>query len=150
MTIFKFAGLVILFAAFVLITSTANAQQTRTRFNAKLLKQATVTPDQARQTAQAAVEGDVEEEELEKEHGKLVFSFDIRTAKGTITEVQVDAKTGKVVSTEEESKADEEKERRKEQKRTTDHDREWASSAGFCGNINIAPTISTSSIAVAT
>jgi uncharacterized membrane protein YkoI len=103
--------------AFVLFTGEVSAQQTKTRFSSKLLKQATVTPDQARQTAQATVSGDIEEEELEKEHGKLVFSFDIRNAKGTITEVQIDAKTGAVVATEEESKADEEKERRQEQKK---------------------------------
>jgi uncharacterized membrane protein YkoI len=107
--------------AFVLFTGEVSAQQTKTRISSKLLKQATVTPDQARQTAQATVSGDIEEEELEKEHGKLVFSFDIRNAKGTITEVQIDAKTGAVVATEEESKADEEKERRQEQKKN--HDR---------------------------
>jgi len=107
--------------AFMFLAGEASAQQTTTRFNAKLLKQARVTPDDARQTALAAVPGNVEEEELEKEHGKLVFSYDIRTAKGTITEVQVDAKTGKIVSTEEESKADEEKERRRDQKKTGDH-----------------------------
>ena len=118
----KLAILIVVFAALsAALAGQASAQQTRTRFNAKLLKQATVTPDQARETAQAAVAGDIEEEELEKEHGKLVFSYDIRTAKGTITEVQVDAKTGKVVRIEEESKADEEKERRREQKKTPDY-----------------------------
>jgi hypothetical protein len=122
MTIARSASLIaVAIAALLLFAGDASAQLTKTRFNAKLLKQATVTPDQARETAQAAVAGDIEEEELEKEHGKLVFSFDIRNAKGTITEVQVDAKTGAVVATEEESKADEEKERRQEQKKN--HDR---------------------------
>jgi len=38
--------------------------------------------------------------ELEKEHGKLIWSFDIaQVGSKNITEVQVDAKTGKIVST---------------------------------------------------
>jgi uncharacterized membrane protein YkoI len=48
--------------------------------------------------------GTVKESELEKEHGKLVWSFDIETP-GTsdVTEVQVDAVTGQVVSVEKET-----------------------------------------------
>lgn len=42
----------------------------------------------------------VESKELEEENGKLVWSFDLQTPGTTdITEVQVDAKTGAVVST---------------------------------------------------
>ena len=45
--------------------------------------------------------GKVKEGELEEEHGRLVWSFDItRSGTRNITEVQVDAITGKVVSTE--------------------------------------------------
>ena len=48
--------------------------------------------------------GTVKESELEKEHGRLAWSFDIAMP-GTndITEVQVDAVTGEVVSVEEET-----------------------------------------------
>ena len=48
--------------------------------------------------------GTIKESELEKEHGKLVWSFDIsvRDSKD-LTEVQVDANSGKVVSVEKES-----------------------------------------------
>jgi len=60
--------------------------------------------------------GNVESSELEKEHGKLVYSFDIRNEKGTITEVQVSAITGKVVRVEHESKQQEEAEKKKEKK----------------------------------
>src|SRR5689334_4369318 len=47
--------------------------------------------------------GSVKESELETEHGRLVWSFDIATP-GTadITEVQVDATTGAIVSVEKE------------------------------------------------
>lgn len=50
--------------------------------------------------------GVVKESELEREHGKLVWSFDIATP-GTrdITEVQVNAVSGEVVSVEKETPA---------------------------------------------
>ena len=45
-----------------------------------------------------APNGTIKESELEKEHGKLIWSFDIATPGTTdITEVNVDAITGKVV-----------------------------------------------------
>ena len=72
---------------------------------AQLHKEAKITKEQATKTALARVpNGTVKEAELERENGKLVWSFDIATA-GTkdITEVQVDAKTGEVVSVEKES-----------------------------------------------
>ena len=58
--------------------------------------------------------GAIKEGELEKEHGKLIWSFDIATS-GTkdITEVQVDAITGQIVSVENESAAQEAKEKEK-------------------------------------
>jgi uncharacterized membrane protein YkoI len=66
-----------------------------------LEKQAKITEAQARSTALAkVVNGTVKSSELEKEKGRLIWSFDIATPKTqNITEVQVDAKTGKIVST---------------------------------------------------
>jgi uncharacterized membrane protein YkoI len=54
----------------------------------------------ARKTALAAVPGGkVKAAELEKENGRLIYSFDITVpGKSGIEEVQVDAHTGKVVS----------------------------------------------------
>jgi uncharacterized membrane protein YkoI len=62
--------------------------------------------------------GTVKESELEKEHGRLVWSFDIATP-GTdvITEVQVDAVTGEVVSVEKETPAQQEAEKKKDEKK---------------------------------
>ena len=100
------------------LTGEAYAQKTRTKINAKLARQATISLEQARETASKTVSGNIEEEELEKEHGVLVYSFDIRNSKGTITEVQVNAKTGVVAGTEEESKADEEREKREDSKQS--------------------------------
>ena len=62
--------------------------------------------------------GTVKESELEKEHGKLVWSFDIATP-GTsdITEVQVDAITGEVVSVENETVAQQQAEKKHDLKK---------------------------------
>jgi uncharacterized membrane protein YkoI len=83
---------------------------------AKLAREARVTKEQAQETALKRAPGNVESAELEREHKKLVYSFDIRNAKGTIDEVQVSAITGKVVRVEHESKKQEAAEKRKERK----------------------------------
>jgi uncharacterized membrane protein YkoI len=64
-------------------------------------KQVRVTEAQARSIALAkVVKGTVKSSELEREHRKLIWSFDIATPNTrNITEVQVDAKTGKIVAT---------------------------------------------------
>ncbi len=84
--------------------------------DASLAKQAKITMAEARAIAQKKAAGKIEGEELEREHGKLLYSFDIRNAKGTITEVQVDAKTGKLLSAKVESKQDEQKEKQQDKR----------------------------------
>jgi uncharacterized membrane protein YkoI len=80
--------------------------------------------EQARQIALERAPGTIEEEELEKEHGKLVYSFDIRNAGGTITEVQVNAQDGSIAGVEEEEAKKEAEEKRKEkQKRNSSNNR---------------------------
>lgn len=69
----------------------------------KLMREATVTKEQARATALQRVSGEVLEEEIEKENSKLVWAFDIRDAGGKIFDVKVDAKTGAVLSAEEDN-----------------------------------------------
>jgi uncharacterized membrane protein YkoI len=83
---------------------------------AKLAKQAKITKEQAQEIAMKRAPGTVESGELEREHGRLVYSFDIRNARGTIDEVQVSAITGKVVRVEHENKKQEAAEKRKEAK----------------------------------
>ncbi len=79
---------------------------------AGMLKLAKVTPAAATATALTKVPGGkVQSAEIEKEDGKLVYSFDIKvTGKSGIEEVLVDALTGAVVSVEHETPADEAKE----------------------------------------
>ena len=75
---------------------------------AALMKEAKVTKADAEKTALAKVpNGTIKSEELEKEHGKLVWSFDIATpASKDITEIQVDAISGKIARTETEKPKD--------------------------------------------
>jgi uncharacterized membrane protein YkoI len=86
---------------------------------ARLQREAKITLEQARTAALKRAPGNVESSELEREHGKLVYSFDIRNSKGTITEVQVSAITGKIVRVEHESKKQEAAEKREESRKKT-------------------------------
>jgi uncharacterized membrane protein YkoI len=86
---------------------------------ARLQRQAKITMEQARETALKRAPGNVESSELEREHGKLVYSFDIRNSRGTIDEVQVSAITGKVVRVEHENKKQEADEKRQESREKT-------------------------------
>jgi uncharacterized membrane protein YkoI len=86
----------------------AAAEESQTALKA----QAKVTETKAQKTALAKVPGgSIKSSELEKERGKLVWSFDIAMPKSrNVTEVQVDAKTGKIVSTQIETPTDQAKE----------------------------------------
>jgi hypothetical protein len=80
--------------------------------HAKLESHAKISKEDASKTALAQVpNGVIKESELEKEHGKLIWSFDITTPDSKdITEVAVDAITGNVVSTEKETPEEQAKE----------------------------------------
>ena len=87
---------------------------------AALLAEAKVSEVQATTTALAKTpHGTVKSAELEREHGLLVWSFDITqpSVKG-VTEVQVNAKTGKIASVKKETAAQEAKEAKAEAKET--------------------------------
>src|SRR5947199_10875369 len=83
---------------------------------AKLQAEAKVSRADAEKTALAKVPGGtIKEGELEKEKGKLIWSFDISIPDSKdIKEVQVDAITGEVVSVETERAAAEAKEKKGE------------------------------------
>jgi hypothetical protein len=110
----KTAGLLAVLAGLALAAPAFAAQPTE----AELRAQAKVSQDEATATALAKVpQGTVKSVELEKEHGKLVWSFDIAKprAKG-VTEIMVDAITGKVVSVKKETDAQEAQEAQAEAK----------------------------------
>lgn len=95
-----------------LIAGAAIAQQDKSETQAALMRQAKVSKAAATHTALALVKGGkVRSSEIEREHGKLIYSFDIKVAgKSGIEEVNVDAITGKVVAHEHETPKAEKKE----------------------------------------
>jgi uncharacterized membrane protein YkoI len=69
-----------------------------------------ITKEQATKTIlEQFKDASIQESELEKENGKLIWSFDLKIG-DAIKEVWVDANTGKIIKTEEESAAKEKKE----------------------------------------
>jgi uncharacterized membrane protein YkoI len=94
----------LMFALFGLGALTANAQSKKIG-----MKKATAI-------ATKRVHGTVKSKELEHEGGRWIYSFDIRTGRGKITEVNVDAYTGKVVAVDVENAAKEAKEAKEEKK----------------------------------
>jgi uncharacterized membrane protein YkoI len=85
---------------------------------ADLARQAKISLEAARATALAKVpHGEVRSEELEKEHGKLIYSFDITVpGKAGIDEINVSAITGKVLAKHHETAKDEKREAAEEHK----------------------------------
>lgn len=70
----------------------------------------------AKATALKRVSGRIKSAELEKEKGKLVYSFDIVTMDKKIMEVLIDAMTGEVIDVEEETPEHERQEEREKRR----------------------------------
>src|SRR5205823_12801202 len=83
---------------------------------AALRKEAKIAEADARKTALAAVPGGkVQSHELERDNGKLIYSYDIKVAgKSGVEEVNVDAMTGEIVAHEHENAKTEAKEKKAE------------------------------------
>jgi len=99
----------------VSLTACASSESKQARLEAR----AKISRADAEKTALTkAPNGTVKEAELEEEHGKLIWSFDI-AAPGTknITEVTVDAITGEIVSVENETPEQQAKEKAEDQKK---------------------------------
>ena len=91
---------------------TASAEQ------ARLQKEARISSKHAREIALAHVRrGTIESSELERENGKLIYSFDIHEAgRHDVTEVNVDAMNGRIVAIGHENARKEAAEKKKESK----------------------------------
>jgi uncharacterized membrane protein YkoI len=90
----------IVIAAITLAGSSARAQATYKRdVPDSLAKEAKVSEAAAAATAQRRIpNGKIEGVELEREDGKLIYSYDLKTAgRSGIDEVNVDAMTGKII-----------------------------------------------------
>lgn len=85
-----------------------------------LAQEAKVILEDARKMALAAVPGGkIKSEELEREKGKLVYSFDIKVGKKSgVEEVGIDAMTGQVIEKKHESAKSEKAEKKAEQKKS--------------------------------
>ncbi len=79
---------------------------------AELMKQANVSKSQAEQIAHTKVPGaKIQSEEIENEHHALVWSFDmVKHGSKNVTEVLVNAMTGKIVSVSTETPSDQARE----------------------------------------
>ena len=78
-------------------------------------KETKISMTKAKEIALKQAPGKIKSAELEREHGKLIYSFDINTNKG-VTEVNVDAMNGKVIGVQHESAAKEAMEKKQEAK----------------------------------
>jgi Peptidase propeptide and YPEB domain len=108
--------------AVVLVVPAARAQATYKReLPDSLVGHAKIAEGIAAAAAQKRVpKGTIESVELEREGGKLIYSYDIRSSgKSGVDEVQVSAISGKVVSFEHETPAAEKKEAAAEAKAAT-------------------------------
>lgn len=109
-------------AAALLIPAIASAQETYKReLPDSLATHAKISEEAAAKTALKRVKnGTIESVELEREKGKLIYSYDIKqSGKSGAEEVNVDAMTGKVVAHMHESAATEKKEAAAEKKPAT-------------------------------
>lgn len=76
--------------------------KSETKDKLQMSQNATITIDQAIQTATEKVPGKVIEAELEKKHNKAVWEVEIATADNKIMEVHVDSMSGTIIDVEEE------------------------------------------------
>lgn len=109
----KHKSIASLFAAAAVAVSTFGATTAATKPK--------ITMQQARAIALKKAPGKIKSEELENEHGKLIYSFDIATSAKAITEVNVDAMNGKIVAVQQENAAKEAAEKKQEAKEKAKH-----------------------------
>ena len=109
--------------ALVLATSWTPFNLWAQQSEAELLKQARVTKHQAKRIALARVKGGtIKSAELEKENGVLIWSFDVaQPGKKDLTEVWVDATTGKITAVDVETPIGEKKEAAEDKAKNGSH-----------------------------
>ena len=89
-------------------------------FAANAPKKGEISMAKAQEIATKEVSGKIKSSEYEFEKGQNVYSFDIIASNGSIHEVLVSAKTGKIVSSTIESAAKEAAEEKADQKKEKD------------------------------
>ena len=86
----------------------AQGKEKEEKLDPTVAKQAKITLEEARTIALQARPGKVEDEELEMEKDVLMYSFDIRSEDGKLFEVEIDAKTSRILSNKEDTEEDNE------------------------------------------
>ena len=105
-------------AASFVTAGSAIAQKAKPESQAALMREAKITKKAATATALSQVPGaTVRSSEIERENGKLIYSFDLKVkGKSGIEEINVDALTGGVIAHEHENAKAEKKETAQEAK----------------------------------
>jgi uncharacterized membrane protein YkoI len=98
--------LTILLLATVLLAGTSYAANGM-EADSSLQKLASISPDSAKAIAIQKASGKIIESGLEVENGVLLYSYDIQTKGGKITEVQINAKDGSIIPAKKETSAKE-------------------------------------------
>lgn len=106
------------------VSTRVSAQDTtgvKTDIPAALQREARISLDSARAIAMKRVpNATIQSQELEREHGRLIYSFDTKVAgKAGVTEVNVNARTGAVVGVSHEGATAEAKEAAQERREAT-------------------------------
>ena len=102
-------------AVFTLVGALAVTPALFAESQAQLQKEAKISMEKAKEIALKKAPGTIKSSELEREHGKLIYSFDISTKKG-VTEVNVDAMNGSIANIQHETAAKEAAEKKQEAK----------------------------------
>ena len=108
------AGALLVSAAPLVLAQQGTTSSGSLKMDPKLAAEAKITLDSARMIAlQAVPRGAVASEELEREHGRLIYSFDMKVpGKPGIQEVNVNALTGVVIGVHHEGPVTERRESR--------------------------------------
>ncbi len=115
------AALTLSAAVGLVVPSVADASQ-KSPTQDELQKETKISMKDARSIALKKVpHGKIASGELEREHGKLIYSFDVKTTKPGVTEVNVDAMNGKVIDVHRETPANEVAEKKQEAKESAKH-----------------------------
>jgi uncharacterized membrane protein YkoI len=101
--------------------SKTTTKETKSDDQAAMKKEAKISMEKAREIALKRAPGSVTSSELERENGKLIYSFDIKTSKSGVTEVNVNAIDGKIVAVAHENAKKEADEKKQEEKEKTKH-----------------------------
>ena len=110
----------VLVATLGLAPAALQAKTHKTETQAQLQKEAKISMDEAKEIALKKVPyGKIASAELERENGKLIYSFDIKTKEPGVTEVNVNALDGKVIAVQKENAAKEAAEKKQEAKEKT-------------------------------